>query len=56
MMFGCNVYFIDWSDFVVRCLELPYPSINDLLDLKNQYANLENKNKNNIHSNHTKGK
>lgn len=55
-MFGCNVHFIDWSDFVIRCLELPYPSIEDLLDLKNQYANLEKKDKNNIYSKNIEGK
>lgn len=55
-MFGCNVLYIDWSDFVIHCLELPYPSIDDLLDIKNQYEHLEKTNKNNPNSNHVDGK
>lgn len=40
-MFGFTIKYIDWSDFIINCLEIPYPDINDLLDLKNQYMTLE---------------
>lgn len=40
-MFGFDVIYIDWTDFVMRCMELSYPSIDDLLELKNQYAERE---------------
>lgn len=55
-IFGCSVHYVDWSDFVIHCLELSYPSVDDLLDLKNQYATAEKTNKNYLHSNHTEGK
>ncbi|VVC27324.1 Hypothetical protein CINCED_3A004966 [Cinara cedri] len=51
-MFGFNVNYIDWTDFVMHCLELTYPGINDLLDLKKQYARqkkIQEKNSDQIH-------
>jgi len=30
-LFGSNITTIDWRDFVVQCLELPYPTIEQLL-------------------------
>lgn len=52
-MFGFTVNYIDWSDFIINCLELPYPNINDLLNLRNQYMTLERKNIKN--QNHIEG-
>jgi len=46
-MFGLRVNYVDWSDFIVNCLELSYPTIEDLLDLKNQYTALEKEKRNN---------
>lgn len=54
-MFGFNVNFVDWSDFIIHCLELPYPNVQDLLDLKHQYLELENNRENNLHQNYTEG-
>jgi len=30
-LFGSNITTIDWRDFVVQCMELPYPTIDQLL-------------------------
>jgi len=54
-MFGFNVNFVDWSDFIIHCLELSYPNIEDLLDLKNQYLELEQKRQNNPNQKYTEG-
>lgn len=54
-MFGFNVNFVDWSDFIINCLELPYPNIEDLLYLKNQYLELEKKRQKNSNQNYTEG-
>lgn len=40
-MFGSAVRYVDWSDFVVRCLDLPFPSADHLSDLERQYTALE---------------
>lgn len=40
-MFGYDVNYVDWTDFVMHCMELSYPGIDDLLELKNQYADRE---------------
>lgn len=40
-MFGSAVHYVDWSDFVVRCLNLPFPSAEHLSELQRQYAALE---------------
>lgn len=42
-LFGRTVNYVDWSDLVVHLLELPYPTVGQLLDLKRQYAALERK-------------
>lgn len=50
-MFGFTIKYIDWSHFIINCLEIPYPNISDLLDLQNQYMALEKekmKNENHI--------
>lgn len=52
-MFGLTVNYIDWFDFVIHWLELPYPDINDLLNLKKQYMKLERENINNFQTNHS---
>lgn len=44
-MFGFTVNYIDWFDFMVHWFEIPYPDINDLLNLKTQYMLLERKKK-----------
>lgn len=54
-MFGFNVNFVDWTDFIINCLELPYPNIEDLLYLKNQYLELEKKRQKNPNKNYTEG-
>lgn len=54
-MFGLNVNFVDWSDFIIHCLELPNPNIEDLLYLKNQYLELEKKRQKNSIQNYTEG-
>jgi len=54
-MFGFNVNYVDWSDFILHCLELPYPNIEDLLNLKNQYFELEKKRQKNPSQNYTEG-
>jgi len=54
-MFGFNTNFIDWSDFIIHCLELPYPNVDDLLYLKNQYLELEKKRQNNSNQNYIEG-
>lgn len=50
-VFGLTVNYIDWFDFIIYFLELPYPDINDLLNLKNQYMKLEGKNIKNSQTN-----
>lgn len=30
-LFGSNITTIDWRDFVIQCMELPYPNIEELL-------------------------
>ncbi|XP_022183115.1 uncharacterized protein LOC111042724 [Myzus persicae] len=54
-MFGYNVNFVDWSDFIIHCLELPNPNVEDLLYLKNQYSELEKKRQKNPNQNYTEG-
>lgn len=54
-MFGFTVNYIDWFDFVMHCLELSYPNIDELLDLNNQYMQLERKKKNCSDQNHIEG-
>ncbi|XP_015363135.1 PREDICTED: uncharacterized protein LOC107161292 [Diuraphis noxia] len=54
-MFGFNVNFVDWTDFIIHCLELPYPNIEDLLYLKNQYLELEKKRQKNPNKNYAEG-
>ncbi|XP_025198187.1 uncharacterized protein LOC112596641 [Melanaphis sacchari] len=54
-MFGLNVNFIDWSDFILHCLELPYPNVDDLLYLKNQYLELEKKKQKDPSQNYIEG-
>lgn len=55
-MFGTDVRYVDWSDFLINCVELPYPNIQDLLDLQNQYMELERKNKNYAQQNNLEGR
>lgn len=54
-MFGFNVNFVDWSDFIIHCLELPYPNVDDLLYLKNQYLELEKKRQKKPNQNYIEG-
>jgi len=54
-MFGFNVNFVDWSDFIINCLELPYPNTEDLLYLKNQYLELEKKRQKNPNQTYMEG-
>lgn len=40
-MFGTTVNYVYWSDLIINGIELPYPNINVLLDIKNQYTELK---------------
>lgn len=40
-MFGHAVHYVDWTDFVINCLELPCPDADDLLELKHKYRELD---------------
>lgn len=54
-MFGFTVNYVDWPDFVIHCLELPHPSIDELLDLNNQYMQFKEKKTNCPDQNHIEG-
>lgn len=54
-LFGITVNYVDWSDFIIHCMELPYPSIDELLNFKKKCMAMENKMKNNFNENNIEG-
>lgn len=54
-LFGFTVNYVDWSDFIIHCMELPYPSIDELLILKKKCMAMERKRKTNDNENHIDG-
>lgn len=54
-LFGFSVNYVDWSDFIIHCMELPYPSIDELLIFKNKFMAKEKEIKNNSNENHIEG-